>query len=641
MPQLAFIIAGVTSAILISLLFVRSYYTHIQTNGEHYQRVSALIAGDLAMEAYAEVDAALKTVAPQKAAVLNSDNAKVAGTLTTQAGRSARIYPIVYQGEQIGQLVAAPMTAYVPPIPYAIAIAIVALYSLIGAFFARIYAGLVSTYLSRITDIVNNFSVQGPMDYKREPLSFAEFRTLNVATIRTTRRVAKEIKTLRTSAQYDSRSGLLNEHALNTRLEGMLPQVDYAKPAALIVLELSGYATGTQWDTTNHVHAGSKTIPVLKATIEKIEQQRGIAPGTWSIASLVTDQFAILLNDFGQRDEIASIAREIQNAFRTPIKFGERSISITVFGSIVLIPEDGDSVTQIRQRADATILDLKRQSKTGFSFYSPKLERQRDAMRKLESELRQAVDQDRFVPLFQPKVDLRTGRIFGSEALARWQLDSGRLASPSVFIDLAEETGLISLIGEQIMRKACMETAELNQRGHRVSVAVNVSPKQFEREGLSQMILDALAKSGLSPRQLEIEITESLAIQHPERVRSVLKPLRKLGIKLAVDDFGTGHSNLATLTRLDFDVFKIDRQFVAGTPNDRQANAIVDMILSMAKTLEMQIVGEGIETERQAAFLKAQGCDVGQGYLFSPPVTASAYRKLIEEQPFLIERLRA
>jgi len=186
-----------------------------------------------------------------------------------------------------------------------------------------------------------------------------------------------------------------------------------------------------------------------------------------------------------------------------------------------------------------------------------------------------------------------------------------------------------------------MEAAQWNQRGHRLNLAVNVSPRQFERDGLAQKVLDALAASGLSPRQLEIEITESLAIDHPERVRAVLTPLRKLGIKLAVDDFGTGHSNLATLTQLDFDVFKIDRQFVSGTPHEGSANAIVEMILSMANTLEMQIVGEGIETQPQAEFLKSKGCHIGQGFLYSPPVTAEAFRKMLDEQPFVPSRLIA
>ncbi|MEL7219638.1 MAG: EAL domain-containing protein, partial [Pseudomonadota bacterium] len=316
------------------------------------------------------------------------------------------------------------------------------------------------------------------------------------------------------------------------------------------------------------------------------------------------------------RDDVAAIIRELLGEFRVPLLVGGQHVPVSLSGSIVLMPQDGDSLAKVMDRSHATLEDLKSKNRPGFAFYSPKLERQRDAKLKLESELRQAVAEDRFVPLFQPKIDLRTGRISGAEALARWQLENGRLVSPSVFIELAEETGLIGKIGDQIMHKACAEAAQWSHHGHLISLAVNVSPKQFEDENLAETILDALAKSGLSPRQLEIEITESLAIQQPERVRDVLEPLRRLGIKLAVDDFGTGHSNLAVLTQIDFDVFKIDRQFVMGTPHDPQANAIVDMILSMATSLEMTIVGEGIETEEQAAFLSNRQCDIGQGYLY-------------------------
>ncbi|MEM8616436.1 MAG: EAL domain-containing protein, partial [Pseudomonadota bacterium] len=236
---------------------------------------------------------------------------------------------------------------------------------------------------------------------------------------------------------------------------------------------------------------------------------------------------------------------------------------------------------------------------------------------------------------FQPKVDLASGYICGAEALARWRLPNGRLVSPSVFIELAEETGQISRIGAQIMRKACLEAVQWTQFGQPVSLAVNVSPRQFERAGLDQMVLDALAKSGLPPRLLEIEITESLAIQQPEKVASVVAPLKALGIKLAVDDFGTGHSNLATLTKHAFDVFKVDRQFVSGTPDDAQANAIVEMMLGMGNTLNLQIVGEGIETQEQAEFLAEHGCHIGQGYLYSPPVTGQAFLKMLREQPFV------
>ncbi|MEM6535363.1 MAG: EAL domain-containing protein, partial [Pseudomonadota bacterium] len=248
---------------------------------------------------------------------------------------------------------------------------------------------------------------------------------------------------------------------------------------------------------------------------------------------------------------------------------------------------------------------------------------------------------ERFVPLFQPKIDMKTGRICGVEALARWQLDSGRLVSPAVFIGLAEEIGLIDKIGRQIMHRSCDAVAAWARAGHELNLAVNVSPRQFEADGLAEMVLEALANSGLSPRRLELEITESLAIEQPERVRTVLTPLRRMGIGLAVDDFGTGHSNLAILTQFEFDVFKIDRQFVSGLPNDTQAAAIIDLMLGMARSLDMKIVGEGIETKAQARFMADKGCDIGQGYLYSPPVGEAALLKMLEAQAELRARRSA
>jgi len=379
----------------------------------------------------------------------------------------------------------------------------------------------------------------------------------------------------------------------------------------------------------------------LRRTVRECEETRGLPQGHWPIASLPSDRFAVLAKAFGARDDLSAIIRELQAAFQASMTIDDHPISLTLQGSIVVIPEDGDNVPHIRQRAADTLLDLRRQNKFGFAFYSPKLERQRDALIKLEAELRTAVSEDRFIPLFQPKIDLQNGRIVGVEALARWQLANGRLVSPSVFIELAEETGLIGGIGEQILRKACMEAAQWNRNGHAISLAVNISPKQFESDTLTQTVLDAIAKSGLPPRRLQLEITESLAIAHPERVKNVIEPLRRLGVQLAIDDFGTGHSNLATLTRLDFDVFKIDRSFVSGIPTDLQSNAIVDMILSMGQTLEMQIVGEGIETAEQAEFLANRGCHVGQGFLYSPPIETEAFFRMLTEQPFIRNRLRA
>lgn len=632
--------------ILSSAFSVFHHYRSQQVFSEHVDvfsdRVAQAVAPDIAAGKLTAADLLLDSLAPGKAMVVDMDGQRLAGKLPRDPIGTRRTRPVMVNGRQVGELIAYPVVAFQPPMPLSMSLLSILIIGLVAAWVMRALSMMAAKYIGQVTEMVNDFSLKRSTDYRRNNLIFAEFRRLNVAAIRTTRRLVREIRLLKETAQHDIRTGLINERSLQNQIEKTLEKARYDRPAALIVVELNDSGRFTEKIANSYSDLALREIAkIFKSVLNQAERKRDLPPGSWPIAALFSNQFAILVKDFSARDELATLIRELQMAFRNPVKTADTPITISLSGSIVVIPEDGDSVAQIMQRAAATILDLKRQEKKGFSFYSPKLERQRDALVKLESELRTAVEKDRFVPLFQPKIDLDTGRICGAEALARWRLDSGRLVSPSVFIELAEETGLINAIGEQIMRKACMETAQWNQLGHRLNIAVNVSPKQFERDGLAHMILDSLAKSGLSPRQLEIEITESLAIQQPERVRSVLKPLRKLGIKLAVDDFGTGHSNLATLTQLDFDVFKIDRQFVAGTPHDGQANAIVEMILSMASTLEMQIVGEGIETEMQAKFLKLKGCHIAQGYLYSPPVTADAFRKLLSEQPFTNARLIA
>ncbi|MEQ9315208.1 MAG: EAL domain-containing protein, partial [Henriciella sp.] len=232
----------------------------------------------------------------------------------------------------------------------------------------------------------------------------------------------------------------------------------------------------------------------------------------------------------------------------------------------------------------------------------------------------------RFIPVFQPKIDLRTGRIVGAEALARWKLESGRIVSPNVFIPVAESTGLIGEIGAQITRQACRAAARWHRLGFmETSVAVNVSPLQFESDDLGAMIINAITEAGLPPRLLQLEITESVAVSDPQRLKDMIGPLKTMGVKLAIDDFGTGHSNLAMLGRLPFDVFKIDRAFISGLYTDKQAPAIVEMILGMAETLGMETVAEGVESEAQEAFLRRRGCDQYQGYFYSPPVSIEKF----------------
>ncbi len=630
------------SSVFTVFYFTQAYNSYERSAHENGVQVAQLISEELARGEMGAIDAAIKHSLADRAIVLDSDGNTLMGSVSDAYAARTEEYPLVSSGETLGTLIYAPSFSFRPPVPYWGAALICIFVTVVSAMIMRLFAKTVVGYVGQVTRVVGDYSLDGTGGRKVSKFAFAEFRQLSLATTRATRRVSKELENLRASARLDERTGLLNEPAVHQEIKDTIQTLLPGAQSVLVTIEFKAQnAFSDLTSLTLSSEAYAEAADRLSVFVEQAAQKHGHNPEDWVLGSLFSERFALLIKAGASRDDVAAIIRELLGEFRVPLSVNGQHVAVSLSGSIVLMPQDGDSLSKVMDRSHATLEDLKSKNRPGFAFYSPKLERQRDAKLKLEAELRQAVAEDRFVPLFQPKIDLRTGRISGAEALARWQLENGRLVSPSVFIELAEETGLIGKIGDQIMHKACAEAAQWSHHGHLVSLAVNVSPKQFEDENLAETILDALAKSGLSPRQLEIEITESLAIQQPERVRDVLEPLRRLGIKLAVDDFGTGHSNLAVLTQIDFDVFKIDRQFVMGTPHDPQANAIVDMILSMATSLEMTIVGEGIETEEQAAFLSNRQCDIGQGYLYSPPVSAVAFAEMLKTQPFMVRRKSA
>jgi EAL domain-containing protein (putative c-di-GMP-specific phosphodiesterase class I)/GGDEF domain-containing protein len=630
------------SSVFTTFYFAQAWKTYQVSAHENGIQVAQLVSEELARDELSAIEVAIENSLADRAMILDPQGKLIIGALSPDAETRAANYPLTQNGEVLGTLRYAPSFAFEPPIPYWMALTICLLVSLISAICMRLFARTVVGYVGQVTRVIGDYSLDGTGGRKVSKFAFAEFRQLSLATTRATRRVAKELENLRASARLDERTGLLNESAFHQEINRAIQMLLPGAQTVLVTIEFKAQSqysdiSSLSLSTEAYAEAASR----LDLFVKQAAQKHGHNPDDWVLGSLFSERLALLIKGGATREDVATIIREMLGEFRMPLEVGGHPVPVTLSGSIVLIPQDGDTLSKVMDRAQATLEDLKSKSRIGFAFYSPKLERQRDAKLKLEAELRQAVAEDRFVPLFQPKIDLKTGRISGAEALARWQLENGRLVSPSVFIELAEETGLIGKIGDQIMRKACAEAAQWSHQGHHINLAVNVSPKQFEDENLAETILDALAKSGLSPRLLEIEITESLAIHQPDRVRDVLEPLRRLGIKLAVDDFGTGHSNLAVLTQIDFDVFKIDRQFVMDTPHDAQANAIVDMILSMATSLEMTIVGEGIETEEQAAFLSKRNCDIGQGFLYSPPISAVAFSEMLKAQPFMLHKKSA
>lgn len=458
---------------------------------------------------------------------------------------------------------------------------------------------------------------------------YSEFSDVAEQIERSNSRYRDEIETLRLAAFRDPVSGLPNRLSLVSTLEEGLKKATHEAPCSVFHLILDGHkgagdvlgATGGQRLQLEVATRLSLYLATSKAWPDAI--MRDIF-----LASLGAGQFGLFMPAGCGRDDAANLARELRLLFEQPFNIDGRDIAVSVSGGIAIAPDDGASPELLLKNAGMALNEILRAGKKGFQFFSPRLERLALGRSRFEQELRDAVEEEAFHPVFQPKIDLATNKIVGVEALARWTRGENRVISPGTFIPLAEELGLIEEIGFQILRHSCKAGAEWLAEGIGVSVAVNVSPRQFDRPDFVDQIVNALRDTGLPAHMLELEITETMAVSKPEAVVSVMEPLRAMGVKLAIDDFGTGHANLSLLTQIPFDTFKIDRQFVMHLEEDRQAPAIVEMILAMAETLGLKTVAEGIETEGQAAFLRERNCALGQGFLYSRGIPDAEFREL-------------
>jgi EAL domain-containing protein (putative c-di-GMP-specific phosphodiesterase class I) len=293
-------------------------------------------------------------------------------------------------------------------------------------------------------------------------------------------------------------------------------------------------------------------------------------------------------------------------------------------------PRDGLTAEDVVRHARAALFAAVEEPGR-IRFYTRSLDRVAAARLSLEKEMREALENNQFRAYFQPKVSLRTGRIIGAEALARWVRPDRSVIGPAKFIPAAEEIGLIGPISESILRDACWKAAAWSREGLVANIAVNVSTLQFTDESFPEKVLKILEQASLPPACLELEITESMAMDDLDRARRLILPLKARGVRFALDDFGTGHSNLAALLHLPIETLKIDQCFVRGLSKDRQTGAIVDSILAMAAAMDYTAVAEGVETDEEAAILAERGCPAAQGYLYSAAVPPSEYRHLLRE----------
>jgi EAL domain-containing protein (putative c-di-GMP-specific phosphodiesterase class I) len=350
-----------------------------------------------------------------------------------------------------------------------------------------------------------------------------------------------------------------------------------------------------------------------------------------TVVRLGGDEFVILLVDQPKNvDVISATLQNIRAAIAEPIEVDGCSLQVMSSIGIANYPKDGTDADALIANADAAMYRAKEIGRDNFQFYTPELNTRVHEKLLLQGQLRDALSSLEFALLYQPQVDLRTGRVFAVEALIRWNHPALGVVSPDKFIPIAEDTGLIVPIGDWVLHEACRQNKAWQDAGMRpMTVSVNVSARQFRETDLVQRVAHSLAVSGLRAEYLELELTESLIMQDVEAAVATMKELQGLGVRLSIDDFGTGYSSLAVLKSFPVARLKIDKSFITHLATSENDRAVTAAVISLGQKLNLRVIAEGVETEEQIAFLRENNCDEMQGYHFSRPVAAAAIERLL------------
>jgi diguanylate cyclase (GGDEF)-like protein/PAS domain S-box-containing protein len=411
-------------------------------------------------------------------------------------------------------------------------------------------------------------------------------------------------------AHHDTLTGLPNRLRFREAFEAELKKAwDEDAQVALMFFDLD------RFKEVNDVHGHATGDRLLVAVSERLQDA---LPRNAIAARLSGDEFAVILPDVDTRNDVLTIAQRVVNNVGSPLSIGPLHLKVSASGGVTMFPMDGEDPDRLMNQADLALYRAKGQGRNQVCDFDPKLGMMLQERRMLEADLALAIDDDLLTLNFQPQVVLGDGSISGFEALVRWHDDRRGAVSPAEFVQVAEESGLILKMGEWVLETACREAVNWPE-GRRV--AVNVSPAQFKQGNLVYSVQRALAKSGLDPHRLEIEITEGVLIDDEARAIKVLRGLKDLGVSLAIDDFGTGYSSLSYLRAFPFDKIKIDRSFMTGLQNDPEAQIIVRATIDLARELNISAVVEGVEEFDELGALGYQPDLVLQGYLLSRPLT--------------------
>lgn len=423
-------------------------------------------------------------------------------------------------------------------------------------------------------------------------------------------------------AYTDKLTGLANRTQYGRWMaQAMAEAARYQRRLALIVVDLDRFKNVN--DTLGH-EVGDALLREMAGRLSRCMRESDL------IARMGGDEFVLLLPDVDQPERLGVVARKLLKALSQPLRLEGQELRVTASVGISLYPEDGSDEPTLMKHADIALYQAKEDGRNGFAFYSPALNRHSIERLAFETELQRAFDQGQLQVHYQPKVLAADGRIKGVEALLRWPHPEMGAVSPAKFIPVAEETGLIVPLGRWVLEEACRQQVAWRCDGRPdLVMAVNLSARQFLDEALFDDVAAIVTATGIDPGSLELEITESMLMRDIERASSLLGRFKRMGLRLAVDDFGTGYSSLANLKRFPIDTLKIDRAFVRDLEGSGEDQAIAQAIITMAKSLGLNVVAEGVETLPQVDFLRDRGCDELQGFYFSKAVPAQELLALL------------
>ena len=433
-------------------------------------------------------------------------------------------------------------------------------------------------------------------------------------------------------ANFDTLTGLANRNLLNDRLQQAIANARRANGTAVaVLLDIDHFKVVN--DTLGH-GVGDRMLQQVASRLQQCVRESD------TVARLGGDEFVVVLQNPPREEadaaslesDITALMRKLLTGIAQPMVLGDRSVNPGCSIGVAIYPQDGPDAETLLRNADAAMYRAKELGRNRFQFFTADVHERIRRRMELESSLRQALARGEFQLHYQPQVDLKSGAIVGVEALLRWVHPERGLIGPGQFIGFAEESGLIVDIGRWVLLEACRQNKAWQDEGlPAVPIAVNMSARQCEQPDVEQMVQLALTDSGLAPCYLELEITESISMAHPEQSVPLMERLKAIGVALSIDDFGTGFSNLSYLRRFPVDRLKIDLSFVREITTDASSLAISEAIITMSHSLNLEVIAEGVETAAQLELLGSRHCDQIQGYLFSPPVTAEAFARLLKE----------